>query len=213
MCIAAERGWLPRAEAVARARTTLHFFAERQEQYHGWFYHFVNLHTGARHRTSELSSIDTALLVAGVLTVRQCFQDDPAIVKDARTIVRRIDFPWMLAGHPTLLSMSWKPETGFNRSRWDHYCELMVLYILGLGSPSMPLPAASWAAWERPVFSYGPYRYVHRTPALFVHQFSQAWIDFRNRRDPVPPHADWFANAQVATYAQRQFMIDLAPEF
>ncbi len=213
MCVAAERGWLPRAPLIARARATLRFFAEQQEHHRGWFYHFVNLRSGAREWKSELSSIDTALLVAGVLTVRQCFEEDAEIVRQARTIFRRIDFRFMLAEHPTLLSMGWRPESGFIKSRWDHFCELMILYVLGLGSPTTPLPVESWAAWERPLFSYGPYRYVHRPPALFVHQFAHAWIDFRGLRDPVPPQPDWFANAQVATYAQRQFMLDLSGEF
>ncbi len=212
MCIAADRGWQPRRELVARARATLRFFALQQEHHRGWFYHFVNLRTGAREWKSELSSIDTALLVAGVLTVKQCFKDDPEIVRHADTIFRRIDFPWMLAGHPTLLSMGWRPEKGFIASRWDHYCELMILYILGIGSPTAPLPAESWAAWERPLFTYGPYSYVHKAPALFVHQFAHAWIDFRGWRDPVPPQPDWFANSQVATYAQRQFLIDVSKE-
>ena len=78
----------------------------------GWFFHFVNIRTGAREWNSELSSIDSALLLAGVLTVRQCFADDGEIPGLADTIYRRVDFAWMLAGHPRLLSHGWRPESG-----------------------------------------------------------------------------------------------------
>src|SRR5918994_1108045 len=140
LCIAAERAWVPRAQAVERARITLRFFGERSYQNHGWFYHFVNLRTGAREWKSELSSIDTALLLAGVLTVRQCFAADPEVVRLADLIYRRADFHWILDGHPSLLSHGWRPETGFLKNRWDRYSELMILYVLGLGSPNTPLP-------------------------------------------------------------------------
>ena len=140
LCIAAERGWVPVPDAVLRTRTTLRFFAERMTHQRGWFYHFINLRTGAREWASELSSIDTALLLAGVLTVRQCFASDPEIPRLADAIYRRVDFSWMLAGDPLLLSHGWKPESGFLQSRWDHYCELMILYLLAIGSPTHPHP-------------------------------------------------------------------------
>src|SRR5687767_7499032 len=96
LCIAAERGWIPRTAAVDRARTTLRFFAERMEHQRGWFYHFINLRTGAREWASEQSSIDTALLLAGVLTARQCFSGEAEIPRLADAIYRRVDFNWML---------------------------------------------------------------------------------------------------------------------
>jgi hypothetical protein len=213
LCIAAERGWAPAQEIGARARATLHYFAERATHDRGWFYHWMNIRTGAREWKSELSSIDTALLVAGVVTARQCFAEDADIVRHATTIVDRIDYVWMLNGHPTLLSHGWRPESGWIRHRWEEYSEHMILYVLGLGSPTRPLPPESWAAWKRPLFTYGDYTYVHTVPPLFIHQYSQAWIDFRQFTDPVPPQADWHGNAIVATYAQRQALLDLAGEF
>src|SRR6185503_16588313 len=117
LCIAAERGWVPRSAAVDRARTTLRFFAERMEHERGWFFHFVNLRTGAREWSSELSSIDSALLLAGVLTVGQCFSAEADVSRLAGEIYRRVDFAWMLAGSPSLLSMGWKPESGFLSAR------------------------------------------------------------------------------------------------
>jgi hypothetical protein len=179
-------------------------------QEHGWFYHFVQLDTGARAWQSELSSIDSALLLAGVLTVRRCFADDADVVRYADAIYRRVDFQWMLAGDRSLLAHGWRPESGFLRARWDHYCELMILYLLAIGSPSHPIPAESWRAWTRPIVRFQEYEYVGGPDPLFVHQYSHAWIDFRNRRDFG---RDWFENSAIATRAHRAFCISLSPEF
>lgn len=213
LCIAAERGWIPRDQAIGRARTTLRFFAERQTHERGWFYHFVNIRTGAREWNSELSSIDTALLLAGVLTARRCFEADEEIRRLADAVYRRVDFAWMLAGDPRLLSMGWKPESGFLASRWDHYCELMILYLLAIGSPTHPIPAASWTAWRRPVITFDRYSYIGGPPPLFVHQYSHAWIDFRGWRDPAPGNTDWFQNSVDATRAHKAFCLTLSQEF
>jgi hypothetical protein len=213
LCVAAERGWVPRTAAVDRTRITLRFFAQRMEHQRGWFYHFVNLRTGAREWLSELSSIDTALLLAGVLTVRQCFAGDAEIPRLADVIYRRVDFKWMLAGDPLLLSHGWKPETGFLKSRWDHYCELMILYLLAIGSPTHPIPAESWRAWRRPVITFESYAYVGGPPPLFVHQYAHAWVDFRGWREREPPYIDWWENSVAATRAHKAFNLGLANEF
>jgi hypothetical protein len=213
LCIAAERKWIVREAAIERARTTLRFFSARMPQEHGWFFHFVNLRTGAREWNSELSSIDTALLLAGVLTARQCFSSDAEIPRLADAIYRRVDFAWMLAGDPRLLAHGWRPESGFLRSRWDHYCELMILYLLAIASPTHPVPAESWQAWSRPVMTFQQYRYVSAADPLFVHQYSHAWIDFRGRRETDEPRIDWWTNSVTATRAHKAFMLSLAREF
>jgi hypothetical protein len=213
MCIAAERGWLPRAQVLDRTRTTLRFFGERMPQEHGWFFHFVNLKTGAREWQSEVSSIDSALLLAGVLTVRRCFDGDPDIARLADGIYRRVDFQWMLAGDPAVLSHGWKPESGFLSGRWDHYCELMILYLLGIGSPTHSIPAASWGAWSRPTMTFERFTYVSGADPLFVHQYSHAWVDFRGRRESAPPRTDWFENSTIATRAHKAFCLSLSKEF
>jgi hypothetical protein len=216
MCAAAERGWRPRAEVVERTRRTLRFFAEKSAHEHGWFYHFINLRSGAREWQSELSSIDTALLLGGVLTVRQCLSEDPEVARLGDAIYRRVDFQWMLAGDPLVLSHGWKPEEGFLKGRWDHHCELMILYVLAIGSPTHPIPAASWYAWSRPVMTFQDYRYVSAADPLFVHQYAHAWIDFRGWREsppPAVPAVDWFANSVTATRAHKAFCLSLSAEF
>ena len=212
ICIASKRGWVKRAAARERVRMTLRFFADRALQEHGWFYHWMDVNTGERRWRSEVSSIDTALLVAGALTARQCFREDLEIARLATKIYERIDFSWMLNGHPTLLSMGWHPETGFIKARWDDYSEHLILYLLGVGSPTHPITPEAWYAWRRNWNEYAGYRYLGKTP-LFTYQYSQAWIDFRGRRETRGEHVNYFDNSVKATLAHRQFCIDLASEF
>src|SRR5439155_7044728 len=113
LCIAAERRWVDPITARERVRITLRFFDEQALQEHGWFYHWLDVNTGERKWKSEVSSIDTALLLARGLTGRQCFDHRADIIRWSIAIYERIDFPWMLNGHPTILSMGWRPETGF----------------------------------------------------------------------------------------------------
>jgi hypothetical protein len=213
LCIAHERKWLPRDRIVARVRTTLDFFANRAFNQHGWFWHFMDAATGERSWKCEISSIDTALLLGGVLSVRQYFPRDPEIARLATTIYERVDFRWMLNQDPLLLSHGWRPEEGFLRSRWDHHCELMILYLLAIGSPAHPIPPEAWYAWRRDTITYAGFTYISGAPPLFVHQYAHAWIDFRGRRDTREPRTDWFQNSVLATRAHRQFCIDLAAAF
>jgi hypothetical protein len=211
LCIGAERGWIGREAARGRALATLRHYARQAPHEHGWFYHFVDADTGERVWNCEVSSIDTALLLAGILTARQYFADEEvAGLSDA--IYDRVDFWWMLNGHPALLSHGWKPESGFLRNRWDSYCELQILYVLGLASRTSPLPEESWYAWKRPWMQYGPYKYVSGADPLFVHQYSQAWLDFRGKKERRGEPVDWFENSRTATLAHRAFCIELGRE-
>ncbi|MEO5823875.1 MAG: glucoamylase family protein [Vicinamibacteraceae bacterium] len=212
MCIAAERGWQPRDAILERTRVTLRTFADTLEHKNGWFYHWLNVYTGAREWQSEVSSIDTALLLGGVLSVRQCFASDPVIATLATAIYHRVDFDWMRNGHPTLLSHGWRPESGMIVHRWDAFSEASMLYLLGIGSPTHPLPAASWRAWVRPTLTWDGTSYVTHAGPLFLHQYSHAWIDFRRWRDPEAPH-DWFANSVAATRANQRYCLSLRDRF
>ena len=208
-CIGADRKWITPEQARERTRNTLDFLANKQQHKNGWFYHFVDQTTGERRWNSEVSSIDTALLLGGVLTVKQCFKDDAAIVSLADKIYKRVDFRWMLNGDPYLLSHGWRPENGFISNRWHDYSEQMILYLMAIGSPTTPIPPRAWYALERPWQEYKEYRYLAAVSPLFIHQFSHAWVDFRNRRERLPPNVDYFENSVKATRAQRQFFIDV----
>jgi hypothetical protein len=209
LCIGVEREYISRDSARKQVLRTLKYFAKDAFHNHGWFYHFMNADTGERSGHSEVSSIDTALLVSGMLTAKQYFRNDPEIRRLADLVYRRLDFHWMLNGDKHLLSHGWRPESGFIRSRWDTYCEHMVLYLLGLGSPTYPLPAESWYAWARPEVSFGEYKYISGGP-LFTHQYSHAWADFRSRREDTPRKTNWFDNSIIATRANRDLCLSLA---
>jgi len=211
-CIAAERGWVPSEEARRRVVSTLRFFAERAFHKNGWFYHWMDIETGERLWRSEISSIDTALLLGGILTARQYYSGDAEIVELATRIYDRVDFRWMLHGHPTLLSHGWKPEDGVIRNRWDNYSEHTILYLLAIGSPTHPITARSWYAWVRDWNPYPGFDFIGNAP-LFTHQYSQAWIDYRGRRENQGARIDYFANSVTATRAHRQFCLDLKSRF
>ncbi len=208
LCVADERGWEPRTQAVARARLMLDFLVNRAPHEHGFLYHFLDMASGARAWESEASSIDTALLLCGALTARQHF-DDPEIRRLVTELYERVDWPWMLNGRQTLCQ-GWTPEKQFTRYRWEGYAEHMGMYLLGLGSPTHALPAACWSAWRRePVGTHAGYTFIENPP-LFVHQYAQAFVDFRGRRDAF---ADYWRNSVFATLAQRQMCAALQPEF
>jgi hypothetical protein len=219
-CIAADHRWISRETARQHVLTALHFFAYEAPQERGWFYHFMDASTGERLWNSEVSSIDTALLLAGVLTTRQFFQDDPQVAMLANLIYDRVDFPWMMDGSSKYFSHGWKPESGFLPYRWDTYSELMILYVLGIGSPTHSISSASWNTWKLPLVDEGGYSFIGGGP-LFIHQYSQAWIDLRDRgRPPSQPvdsrwqGVDYFANSVAATRAQREvFSKSLSLEF
>lgn len=208
ICIADQRGWIPRDQAYQHVLTTLRFFWEKMPHERGFYYHFVDMKTGARVWNCELSSIDTALLLAGILTARQYYKGTE-VEQLATKIYQRVDWPWMLAGGQTL-SMGWTPEGGFLNARWDEYSEHMILYLLGLGSTTHPLPRQTWNAWKRqPLITYAGHTYLQCQP-LFTHQYFHAWVDFRNKRDAF---ADYWRNSVLATLAHRQFNIDMRDTF
>lgn len=211
LCAAAERGWVSPKEARERAKLTLRFLKDSAPQEHGFFYHFLDSRTGARAWNSEVSSIDTALLLTGALTAKQCFSDDPEISALATALYERVDFPWMMQGDPPLLSMGWTPEHGFIPARWDSYSEHMMLDLLAIGSPTHPITPEEWDRWRRDYVTYSSFTYVAGDTPLFIHQYSQAYVDFRGRKDGHK--IDYFENSVKATLAQRQFFIDSSKEF
>ncbi len=205
--IGVERGWISRADAAKLAETTLRFFADKMESEHGFFYHFVDMETGKRVWNCELSSIDSALFFAGALTAASYFteNDIPAL---ADKLYRRADWQWMTNGGE-LLTGGWTPEKGFLTHRWHQYDESSVMYILAMGSPTHPLKGSSWKAITRIVGEYKG-RYIIMCPPLFTHQFSHAFIDFRDKSDGL---ADYFENSVQATLINRQFCMDNAQTF
>jgi len=208
LCIADSRKYQARQRIKERVTTTLTFLLTKASVINGFFYLYMDMNTGARYANSEVSSIDTAILLCGVLMCRSYFRDEQ-ISNLSLAIYDRVNWQWMLNGGFTL-SQSWTPENGFFASRWDAYCELMMLYLLAIGSRTKPIPSSSWSAWSRPLLRYDGFTYITPTAPLFVHQFSHAWIDFRNKRDS---YTDYLANSIIATRAHKAFCLSLAGAF
>lgn len=209
LCIGQQRGFVSYADARRRVALCLSFLWHKLPTHRGFFFHFANINTGERVYDSEVSSVDTALLLCGVLTCRQHFRHDRDIYELAHAIFDRVDWRW-LSEDTALLSHGWTPELGFIPSRWDYYSELMMMYLLGMGSSSHPLNSDAWFAWKRTLFVYDGLRYIGSFAPLFVHQYSQAWFDFRNKRDR---YADYFQNSVIATDAHRLFCLSLNEKF
>ena len=208
MCIGEKRGYVSPADARERVAATLEFLWKRMPTHRGFFYHWANVNTGERIWDAEVSSIDTAILLCGVLTCREHFRS-PEIVRLATYIFDRVDWTWV-SEDTTLLPMGWTPEVGFLPYRWDYYSELMMMYLLGIGSSTHPLAPGTWNAWKRTTFEYDGLRYIGSFAPLFVHQYSQAWFDFRGKRDR---YADYFENSKIATEAHWRFCLDLSRKF
>lgn len=218
--VAVERGWMTRADAVDRTLATLRFFCHSEQSdspeatgCNGFYYHFLDMRTGVRVWRSELSMIDSALLIAGMLTAGRYFAaktpEETELRKLVETLYHRADWHWSQGGTATV-RMGWKPESGFLNYGWEGYSEAILLYILALGSPTHPLEGGcdcyhAWTAtyqWEN---LYG-YDFLYAGP-LFIHQFSHAWIDFRGIRDRFmrEKHCDYFENSRRATEVQREY--------
>ena len=223
--IGIENGWISRRQAVDRTLLTLEFLLESPQGpaetgtigYRGFFYHFLDMRSGHRYEPwVELSSVDTGLMMMGVLFAQSYYDgDDPReqrIREVAEELYRRIEWPW-LQQRPPLVSMGWYPERGFIEHDWTGYDEAMLVYILALGSPTHPVEPEAWEAWTRTYDdSWGIFQgqeYLSFAPH-FGHQYTHAWIDFRGIRDAYMRGRgiDYFENSRRATYAQRSYAIE-----
>lgn len=218
--VAVTRDFKSREAAAQRTLCTLRFFAESPQGpeadatgYRGFYYHFLDMQTGRRAWQCELSSIDTALLLAGMLTCARFFEGQAPAEVEIRSLAdalyRRVEWDWALDGGSTL-SMGWHPESGFLPFRWKGYNEALLLYLLALGSPTHAVPEESYLAWTsgyewKHIYDYD---YLYGG-ALFTHQFPHIWIDFRGIQDGFmrDKGIDYFENSRRATYVQRQYAI------
>ncbi len=218
--VAVEHGWMARSEAVARSVAVLRFFRDSDQSggpdatgYKGFYYHFLDQRTGVRVWHSELSMIDTALLLAGALVARMYFTADTPKETELRelaeTLYLRVDWRWSQGGSATI-RQGWKPECGYLHYGWDGYNEAIILYVLAAASPTYPIDESCYEAWTATYQwenLYG-YDFLFAGP-LFVHQYSHAWIDFRGIQDRFmrEKRCDYFENSRRATYVQREYAL------
>jgi len=218
--VAVERSFVTRVQAVDRTLATLRFFWNASQGrmpdatgHRGFFYHFLDVSTGRRAWRCELSTIDTAILMAGVLAAAAYFDRSTDDEREVRTLAdslyRRVDWQWARNGGAAV-SHGWTPESGFLPYRWQGYNEALILYVLGLGSPTHALPRKSYAAWTstyRWKKLYG-HEFLYGA-ALFMHQLSHLWIDFRGIQDAFMRRQgiDYFENSRRATYVNQQYAV------
>ena len=218
--VGVERGFITRAQALHTTLTTLRFLmaSEQSESptasgYKGFYYHFLDMQTGRRAWDCELSSIDTALLMAGVLAAREYFGGESADEREvgdlADALYRRVDWEWLQCDGPAV-HHGWTPEAGFLPWHWRGYDESMILHMLGLGSPTHPLTAQAYDTWTS-TFEWAGVEgieYLHAGP-LFIHQMSQLWLDLRGTRDAFmrARDCDYFENSRRATHVQQRYAV------
>ncbi len=216
--VGVECGLVTRAEAARRTLATLRFFWESEQSpaanatgYQGFYYHFLDMETGQRALESELSTIDSAFLLMGMLTAGRYFDRDTAAEREIRVhaaaLYTRANWQWALNGK-LKVSHAWKPGKGFEKYVWEGYSEALILYLLGLAAPEFPLPAESYAAWTstyewRSIFGI---EFLYAGP-LFIHQLSHLWVDFRGIQDDYmrSKGIDYFENSRRATYVQQEY--------
>jgi hypothetical protein len=212
--IGVERGYISRSDAQRRVLATLHFFANAENE-HGFFYHFIDMQTGARAGGSEVSTVDTALLLAGMLFCESYFDSADALDIEIRRltdeIYRRVDWTWAQPRAPAV-ALAWTPEEGFSSYDWNGYNEAMLVYLLALGSPTHAVNSGAWAQWtstyDKDWGTLYDQTYLGFAP-LFAYQYTHVWVDFRGIRDAyMRDHGmDYFENSRRATYAQRRYAI------
>jgi hypothetical protein len=216
--VAVERGWIERKDAVERSLALLRFFKDSDQSgapdatgYKGFYYHFLSMETGARVWQSELSMVDSALLIAGALTAATYFSRDDADEVELREIAdalyRRVDWRWA-QDERGVIRQGWKPESGFLHYVWQGYNEAIVLYVLALGSPTHSLEGDGYEAWTVTYQwenLYG-YDFLYAGP-LFIHEFSHAWLDLRGIRDNFMREkcCDYFENSRRAVLIQQEY--------
>jgi hypothetical protein len=220
--VGAEHGWISPEEARHRVRLTLEHLrrapmgsqAQGAAGYRGFFYHFLDMERGERFATVELSTVDTALLMAGVLACQSYYDGDnaeeAAIRALADELYRAVEWDWARP-RPPLVAMGWYPESGFHHLDWRGYSEAMIVYLLALGSPTHPIEADAWDAYTS-TSQWGVYygqHYFGFAP-LFGHQYSHLFVDFRGIRDAAGRsyNVDYFESSRRATLAQRAYAID-----
>ncbi len=204
LVIGANRNWISYPEAHKRASKTLDTFLNYVEGKNGFYYHFVNIHTGKREWNCEISIIDTAIFICGAILAGEFFRGK--IKQKAEELYKRINWEWYRNKENNYFYMGYKPETGF-WGHWDMYAEQLMLYVLGVASPTYPINKSMYDDMKKETCTYEGIEDIIYTycGTLFTYQFSHAWIDFRDRKDEN--EIDWFENSKKATIANRTYCI------
>ena len=210
LVIGVERKWISLKKAYQRANGTLDTFLNNMEATNGFFYHFVNMETAKREWNCEVSIIDTGIFICGAILAGEYFGGE--IKEKAEQLYKNINWNWYRDEKVNQFHMGYLPEQGFS-GHWDMYAEQLMLYVLGVASPTFAIESNMYEAFKKPVADYGEIKNIVHTycGTLFTYQYSHAWIDFRNRKDQNG--IDWFENSIKATLANREYCIENSQKF
>jgi hypothetical protein len=220
--IGVENGWITRDQARERTLNTIRFFHDAPQGpqatgvtgHKGFFYHFLDMETGHRFRDTELSTVDTTLLLGGMFFAARYFDGDHPEEAEIRRLVEavyaRVEWPWAQPYGDSYITMGWRPENGFIPAKWEGYNEAMLVILLAMGSPSHPVEPEAWDTWcstySRSWTEDRGQPHLH-FPPLFGHQYSHMWVDFRGIQDAYMRGRglDYFENSRRAACAQRDY--------
>lgn len=210
LVIGAERKWIRYEKAYKKAKGTLDTFLNNLEATNGFFYHFIHMETGKREWNCEVSIIDTGIFICGAILAGEYFGGE--IKQKAEQLYKNINWDWYRDESVNQFYMGYSPEQGFS-GHWDMYAEQLMLYVLGVASPTFPVEPTIYEDFKKPVADYGEIKNIVHTycGTLFTYQYSHAWIDFRNRKDK--DGIDWFENSVKATLANRKYCIENSQKF
>jgi hypothetical protein len=180
-----EKGWIKRSDALAQVRRTVSFCLKSVPHVHGFSYHFIDWSNGKRIWNCEASTIDTSILLAGMLAAERYFKD-PDVTRDVNAYAKRIDWKWAMTDggakpQESFVSMGYKPESGFISARWSDYNEAKMLYIQAYGFNS-GLPTAAWDRINRKPGQYEAIDFLMGGP-LFMHQMTESFYTMKGLRD------------------------------
>ncbi len=210
LIIGVNRKWISYKKAYIRVNKTLDTFINNVENQNGFYYHFINMKTGKREWNCEISIIDTAIFICGAITAGEFFGSE--IKEKAEKLYKKINWEWYRNKENNYFYMGYKPETGF-WGEWDMYAEQLIVYILGVASPTYPINKEMYDDMKKEKTNYEEIEDIIYTycGTLFTYQFSHAWIDFRNRIDDNG--INWFENSKKATLANRKYCINNMDRF
>ena len=210
LVIGVERKWISFSKAYNRANGTLHTFLNNMETTNGFFYHFINMETAKREWNCEVSIIDTGIFICGAILAGEYFKGE--VKEKAEQLYKNINWNWYRDETINQFYMGYSPEEGFS-GHWDMYAEQLMLYVLGVASPTFPIESSMYDDFKKPVTDYGEIKNMIYTycGTLFTYQYSHAWIDFRNRKDSNG--INWFENSIKATLANRKYCIENSKKY
>lgn len=210
LIIGVKRNWITNKKAYERASKTLDTFLNYAEGENGFYYHFINMNTAKRVWNCEISIIDTAIFICGAIAAGEFFGGE--VKEKAEELYKRINWEWYRNKKNNYFYMGYKPEKGF-WGQWDMYAEQLMLYVLGVASPTFSINKQMYFDMQKPKENFGEIKDIIYTycGTLFTYQFSHAWIDFRGRKDCEG--VDWFENSIKATLANRNYCIQNSKKF